>query len=306
MGGGLPAAAFGGRGEVMALLAPLGPVYQAGTLSGNPVAAAAGLATLRPAPPRSTPRRRRRAEVGRRASPRRCRRPACRTSCSGRQPVQRLLHRRETVPDYATAQRQDVARYAAFFHSMLDAGVYLPPSAYEAWFTLRSARRGGDRAHRRGAARRRAAPQPFRPRRPAAAAHRRRGVAVEREDDRPPGAPRRGLQPRKVLYGRLPGFRLSDARARAGRAVAASSPAATSCKIVSSPLERAQQTAAPLARAYGLEVEHRPADHREQQLLRGGRSRPAPASCVNPSTGTRCAIRSGLRGASRTRRSPPG
>ena len=55
MGGGFPTAAFGGRADVMALLAPLGPVYQAGTLSGNPVASAAGLATLQGCTPRSTP-----------------------------------------------------------------------------------------------------------------------------------------------------------------------------------------------------------------------------------------------------------
>ncbi len=87
MGGGLPAAAFGGRMRIMNKLAPAGPVYQAGTLSGNPLACAAGLATLR--------------------------------NCTDE-----LYQRLDNT----------AAAFRAFFHDMLGRGVYLPPSAYEAWF----------------------------------------------------------------------------------------------------------------------------------------------------------------------------
>ncbi len=135
MGGGLPAAAFGGRGELMSLLAPLGPVYQAGTLSGNPLAVAAGLATLRACTPQVY-------ETVDTSAHRVAELASAALSAEG---VAHTVGRAGSlfsifftdgvVVDYATAQRQNVARYAAFFHSMLDAGVYLPPSAYEAWFT---------------------------------------------------------------------------------------------------------------------------------------------------------------------------
>jgi glutamate-1-semialdehyde 2,1-aminomutase len=139
MGGGFPAAAFGGRADVMSHLAPEGSVYQAGTLSGNPVATAAGLATLRLATD----------EVYAKLDE---------TSAT----IQRLVGTaldKEGVPyviqsagnlfsvffveseeasgpirDFADAGAQVLPRFAAFFHAMLDAGVYLPPSAFEAWF----------------------------------------------------------------------------------------------------------------------------------------------------------------------------
>ncbi|MGH3327851.1 MAG: glutamate-1-semialdehyde 2,1-aminomutase [Streptomycetales bacterium] len=140
MGGGFPAAAFGGRGDVMGLLAPAGPVYQAGTLSGNPVASAAGLATLRNATGDVYAHLDRTArEIGRLAS-----------EALGKQGV---AHRVQyagnmfsvffaddaggtpaEIVDYEGARRQDVARYAAFFHAMLARGVYLPPSSFETWF----------------------------------------------------------------------------------------------------------------------------------------------------------------------------
>jgi len=134
MGGGLPAAAFGGRADVMGHLAPAGPVYQAGTLSGNPLATAAGLATLRAADDAVYAAVDARAvEVAGLVS--------AALSAAG------VAHRVNTagslfsvffadheVTDHASATRQSTARYAAFFHAMLDRGVYLPPSAYEAWF----------------------------------------------------------------------------------------------------------------------------------------------------------------------------
>lgn len=137
IGGGLPVAAVGGRADVMDLLAPLGPVYQAGTLSGNPVAVAAGLATLRLADDAAYARLGAAADAV----------AAAATRALTEAGVPHVLQRAGTlfsvffgpdfvagVPDYATAQRQDTAAYARFFHAMLDAGVSLPPSAFEAWF----------------------------------------------------------------------------------------------------------------------------------------------------------------------------
>ena len=139
MGGGFPAAAFGGRADVMAHLAPVGPVYQAGTLSGNPVATAAGLATLRLATDDVyTSVDKAAAEVGALTS----------DALSAAGVVHRLQHAGSmfsifwsdaesggaAVTDYDSARRQDLFRYAAFFHAMLDQGVYLPPSAFESWF----------------------------------------------------------------------------------------------------------------------------------------------------------------------------
>lgn len=137
IGGGMPVAAVGGRADIMDLLAPTGPVYQAGTLSGNPVAVAAGLATLRLADD---------AVYARIASAAAAVADAVGEALT-EAGVPHVVQRAGTlfsvffgaevaagVPDYATAQRQDAAAYARFFHSMLDAGVSLPPSAYEAWF----------------------------------------------------------------------------------------------------------------------------------------------------------------------------
>jgi len=135
MGGGLPAAAFGGRAEVMAFLAPVGPVYQAGTLSGNPLAVAAGLATLHACD----------AEVYATVDKRALEVAALTSSALSEAGVAHLVNSAGSlfsvffsgaaaVTDFAGAQAQATVRYAAFFHAMLDAGVYLPPSAYEAWF----------------------------------------------------------------------------------------------------------------------------------------------------------------------------
>jgi glutamate-1-semialdehyde 2,1-aminomutase len=134
MGGGLPAAAFGGRADVMGRLAPAGPVYQAGTLSGNPVATAAGLATLRAATDDVYSRvDKSAAQVGALAS----------DALSAAGVAHRLQHAGsmfsvffgpDEVVDYAGARRQETFRFTAFFHAMLQRGVYLPPSAFESWF----------------------------------------------------------------------------------------------------------------------------------------------------------------------------
>ncbi len=135
MGGGLPAAAFGGRADVMGRLAPAGPVYQAGTLSGNPLAVAAGLATLRHCT----------AEVYETVDSRATDVAGIVATALTEEGVPHVLSTAgslfsffftdaASVIDYAGARAQSTARYAAFFHAMLDRGVYLPPSGYEAWF----------------------------------------------------------------------------------------------------------------------------------------------------------------------------
>jgi len=134
MGGGLPAAAFGGRVELMDRLAPAGPVYQAGTLSGNPLACAAGLATLRLATAEVYAKLDRTAQaVGKLAS----------AALSAEGVPHRLSYAGNMfsifftdtdVYDYAGAQTQRTEAFKAFFHTMLSRGVYLPPSAFEAWF----------------------------------------------------------------------------------------------------------------------------------------------------------------------------
>jgi glutamate-1-semialdehyde 2,1-aminomutase len=134
MGGGFPAAAFGGRADVMAALAPAGPVYQAGTLSGNPVATAAGLTTLRYCTDEVYARVDRVAgELGSLVS----------AALSAEGVAHRLQYAGSMfsvffadaeVVDYDGARAQQAFRYRALFHEMLARGVYLPPSAFESWF----------------------------------------------------------------------------------------------------------------------------------------------------------------------------
>jgi glutamate-1-semialdehyde 2,1-aminomutase len=135
MGGGLPAAAFGGRAEIMDRLAPAGPVYQAGTLSGNPLATAAGLATLRECTPDVYARvDEAAAAVAKLAGdaltaagvPFRLQEAGSLFSV--------FLGVTDPVRDFGEARGQSSEAYAAFFHALLDHGIYLPPSPYEAWF----------------------------------------------------------------------------------------------------------------------------------------------------------------------------
>ena len=137
MGGGFPAAAFGGPMELMQSLAPVGNVYQAGTLSGNPIATTAGLATLRLATPEvyqqiDSTAAQLRAEV--RAALGAAGVPHVIQKAGNLFSVFFVSEDVTAVPDYATATKQSTTAYAAFFHSMLRSGVYLPPSVYEAWF----------------------------------------------------------------------------------------------------------------------------------------------------------------------------
>jgi glutamate-1-semialdehyde 2,1-aminomutase len=136
VGGGLPAAAYGGPRELMEQIAPAGPVYQAGTLSGNPLAMAAALATLEVLEDLSIWQHAERWAAA-----------ATRTleSAAAREGVEVTVQRVGTmltpfftsnpVTDFAGARRTDRGAYNRFFHAMLEHGVYLPPSAFEAAFT---------------------------------------------------------------------------------------------------------------------------------------------------------------------------
>ncbi|SDU61637.1 glutamate-1-semialdehyde 2,1-aminomutase [Gordonia westfalica] len=137
MSGGLPAAAFGGRAYVMERLAPTGPVYQAGTLSGNPVAVAAGLATLRNADH----------EVYNKLDANADRLAGLLTESLTAAGVSHRVQKAGNllsvfftsapeIPifDYAGVNATETWRFAPFFHALLERGVYAPPSAFEAWF----------------------------------------------------------------------------------------------------------------------------------------------------------------------------
>jgi glutamate-1-semialdehyde 2,1-aminomutase len=134
MSGGLPAAAFGGRAEVMERLAPLGPVYQAGTLSGNPVAMAAGLATLRAADDAAYLKLDNNADrlIDLMSHALTDAGVAHRISRAGN--MFSMFFTEESVTDFASAKATETWRYPAFFHALLDAGVYPPCSAFETWF----------------------------------------------------------------------------------------------------------------------------------------------------------------------------
>lgn len=135
MGGGLPAAAFGGRRDIMQCLAPLGSVYQAGTLSGNPIAVAAGMATLKLVQENGFYERLSRSAKqltdGLNASAKKHGVKFCAQSVGG----MFGLYFSEAIPaSYAEVMAGDTQAFNRFFHAMLNAGVYLAPSAFEAGF----------------------------------------------------------------------------------------------------------------------------------------------------------------------------
>jgi len=134
MGGGFPAAAFGGRADVMGHLSPEGPVYQAGTLSGNPVATTAGLATLRLATPDVYDHLTRAGETIKAAAADALGAAGVAHTIQSTGTMFSVFFTEGPVRDFDDASRTDTAAYGAFFHAMLERGVYLPPSAYEAWF----------------------------------------------------------------------------------------------------------------------------------------------------------------------------
>jgi len=137
MGGGFPAAAFGGRADVMSRLSPEGPVYQAGTLAGNPVATTAGLTTLRLATDEVYEHLDRSSAILRAAAGEALTEagvPHVIQSTGSMFSVFFVDEGVTTVPNFEVASGQRVDRFKAFFHAMLDQGVYLPPSAFESWF----------------------------------------------------------------------------------------------------------------------------------------------------------------------------
>lgn len=134
VGGGLPLAAVGGPAAIMDVIAPVGPVYQAGTLSGNPIATAAGLAVLSelvPARYAALEATAAQLAAGLRS-----------VFASAGIPIQvpqvhtlvGIFFNGSPVTDYESSASSDAGRYARFFHGMLDRGVFLPPSSFEAWF----------------------------------------------------------------------------------------------------------------------------------------------------------------------------
>ncbi len=129
IGGGLPIAAYGGRKDIMSKIAPVGPIYQAGTLSGNPLAVSAGIAMLRYLKTHQ--------EVYQQLEERTaklCANPPKGTTVNRVGSMFTMFFQEGPVIDWATASRSDTARYAKFFHHMLEHGVYLAPSQYEAGF----------------------------------------------------------------------------------------------------------------------------------------------------------------------------
>jgi len=135
IGGGLPVGAYGGRREIMECVSPLGGVYQAGTLSGNPLAVAAGLEALRalrePGVYETLEARAAELDAGLREAAARARVPATTNRVGS---MLTAFFTAEPVTDWRSAARADRARYGAFFHAMLARGVYLAPSQFEAAF----------------------------------------------------------------------------------------------------------------------------------------------------------------------------
>jgi glutamate-1-semialdehyde 2,1-aminomutase len=135
IGGGLPVAAYGGRAELMNNIAPLGPIYQAGTLAGNPLAMAAGIATLKQLSVDGLYHRiaehADRLATGLRKALADAKIPGQVNSAGS---LSTLFFTDEPVRDYAGAKRSDTKRYARFFREMLDRGIFLAPSQFEAAF----------------------------------------------------------------------------------------------------------------------------------------------------------------------------
>jgi len=139
LGGGMPIGAVGGKAEIIDFLAPLGPVYQAGTLSGNPLSTAAGIATLKELKKGNIYRQLKQYTddlVGQTLdifahhdTP---------LKINQAESLFTLFFTNHEVTDFDSAQKSNMKMYARFFHHMLKRGIYLPPSGYEAWFVSRA------------------------------------------------------------------------------------------------------------------------------------------------------------------------
>jgi len=134
IGGGLPVGAYGGRADIMQQVAPAGPVYQAGTLSGNPLAMTAGLWALKRLTPRLYKDLARRGSLLAAGLAEAARVARVRLQVNAFASMVTPFFTSSPVRDYDSALTADTAAYATFFRGMLARGVYLPPSQFEAWF----------------------------------------------------------------------------------------------------------------------------------------------------------------------------
>jgi glutamate-1-semialdehyde 2,1-aminomutase len=135
IGGGMPLAAVGGKQPIMDLLAPLGPVYQAGTLSGNPVAVTAGIETLKILKNPGSYERLNSLGALLAEGLRQAIKDAGITGCVNQAgSLLTLFFGVEHIHDYATATQSDTKMFARYFHGMIERGIYLPPSQFEALF----------------------------------------------------------------------------------------------------------------------------------------------------------------------------
>ncbi|MGD0421865.1 MAG: glutamate-1-semialdehyde 2,1-aminomutase [Candidatus Bathyarchaeia archaeon] len=135
IGGGLPVGAYGGRGDIMGQVAPIGPVYQAGTLSGNPLTMAAGIATLRELEKRNFYEKleKKSKELQHRLASA-AEEEGCKLRINRVGSMLGLFFTDSEVVDYSSAKSSDAGSYRVFFHSMLNHGIYFPPSAFETIF----------------------------------------------------------------------------------------------------------------------------------------------------------------------------
>lgn len=135
IGGGLPVGAYGGRKEIMEQVAPVGPVYQAGTLSGNPVAMAAGIATLKelaqPGVYEAVEAKAKALAAGLQAA---ADEAGVKVAINQSASLLTVFFTAEKVDSYVAAMKSDTSKFKVFFQSMLNQGIYLPPSQFECWF----------------------------------------------------------------------------------------------------------------------------------------------------------------------------
>lgn len=135
IGGGLPVGAYGGRKEIMEQVAPVGPVYQAGTLSGNPVAMAAGIATLKELAQlgvyEAVEAKAKALAAGLQAA---AEEAGVKVAINQSASLLTVFFTAEKVDSYAAAMKSDTSKFKVFFQSMLSQGIYLPPSQFECWF----------------------------------------------------------------------------------------------------------------------------------------------------------------------------
>lgn len=139
IGGGFPVGAYGGRKEIMKMISPSGPVYQAGTLSGNPVAVTAGIETLKIlSEPGFYDELEKKAAYFAKGLSSAMNHPDLPASCNRVGSMMTAFFTNEPVLDYVSAKTSDTELYAKFFHAMLDQGIYLAPSQFEATFVSQS------------------------------------------------------------------------------------------------------------------------------------------------------------------------